>query len=240
MRVEGKIAIVTGASVGIGRGTAELLAAEGATVYAGSRNAPEEPFANGVNWVRHDASLLEDWERVVGDVVAKHGRVDVLVNNAGQIGAYEPLASIDLDAWHSTVALNLTGTMYGMRTVIPVMQRNGGGSIVNVSSIWGVAGIAGAAAYQATKGGVITLSRHAAIAYVADGIRVNCVNPGITWTPLVERQGDAINQVVVGATPMKRWGEVPEIAKAILYLASDESSYTTGTELDVDGGYLAQ
>jgi 3alpha(or 20beta)-hydroxysteroid dehydrogenase len=120
------------------------------------------------------------------------------------------------------------------------MQRTGGGSIVNISSIWGVAGIAGAAAYQATKGGVITLSRHAAIAYVGDKIRVNCVNPGITFTPLVERQGDEINAAVVGVTPMKRWGEVHEIAYAILYLASDEATYTTGTELDVDGGYLAQ
>ena len=241
MRVEGKIAIVTGASVGIGRATAELLAAEGATVYACNRSEPEQPFtAESIHWLPLDASVIGDWERVVGQVVAEHGRVDILVNNAGMIGAYEPLHSIDLDAWDRTLALNLSGAMYGMRTVVPHMQRTGGGSIVNVSSIWGVAGIAGAAAYQATKGGVITLSRHAAIAYVGDKIRVNCVNPGITFTPLVERQGDEINAAVVGATPMKRWGEVHEIAYAILYLASDEATYTTGTELDVDGGYLAQ
>jgi NAD(P)-dependent dehydrogenase (short-subunit alcohol dehydrogenase family) len=241
MRVEGKIAIVTGASVGIGRAISELLAAEGATVYACNRTAPEQPFTHErIHWVSLDASDINGWQRVVGQVVAEQGRVDILVNNAGMIGAYEPLHSIDLDAWDQTVALNLSGTMYGMRTVIPHMQKSGGGSIVNISSIWGVAGIAGAAAYQATKGGVITLSRHAAIAYVGDKIRVNCVNPGITWTPLVERQGDAINAAVVAATPMKRWGEAHETAYAVLYLASDEATYTTGTELDVDGGYLAQ
>ena len=240
MRLEHKVAIVTGGSVGIGRATAELFAEEGAIVYACNREQPE-PFASErIQWRALDAADAHAWVSVVDGIVAEHGRVDVLVNNAGMIGSYDPIHLIELDAWDRTVALNLSGVFYGMRAVIPVMQRNGGGSIVNVSSIWGVTGIAGAAAYQATKGGVITLSRNAAISYVQDKIRVNTVNPGITWTPLVERQGKEINDAVVAAVPMKRWGEAHEIAYGILYLASDEAAYTTGTELTIDGGYLAQ
>ena len=156
------------------------------------------------------------------------------------IGSYDPIHSFDPEVWDRTIAVNLSGIFHGMRTVIPVMQGHGGGSIVNVSSIWGSVGIAGAAAYQASKGGVITLSRNAAISYVQDGIRVNAVSPGIVWTPLVERQGDAINDVVVAATPMKRFGRPKEIAYGILFLASDESSYMTGADLAIDGGYMAQ
>ncbi len=240
MRLENKVAMVTGGSVGIGRSTAELFAEEGAIVYTCSREEPE-PFASDrILWYSLDTADANAWPVVVDNVVGEQGRVDVLVNNAGMIGAYDPVHSIDLNVWDRTVGVNLSGVFYGMRTVIPVMQRNGGGSIVNVSSIWGVAGIAGAAAYQATKGGVITLSRNAAISYVKDNIRVNTVNPGITWTPLVERQGKEMNDQVIAAVPMKRWGEAREIAYGILYLASDEASYTTGTELTIDGGYLAQ
>ena len=240
MRLENKVAIVTGGSVGIGRATAELFAEEGAIVYACNREQPE-PFASErIRWRALDAADAQAWGPVVEGIVAEHGRVDILVNNAGMIGSYDPIHKIELDAWDRTIALNLSGVFYGMRAVIPHMQRTGGGSIVNVSSIWGVTGIAGAAAYQATKGGVITLSRNAAISYVQDKIRVNTVNPGITWTPLVERQGKEINDAVVAAVPMKRWGEAHEIAQGILYLASDEATYTTGTELAIDGGYLAQ
>jgi 3alpha(or 20beta)-hydroxysteroid dehydrogenase len=240
MRIEGKIAIVTGASVGIGRATAELFAEEGATVYALSRQEPEPFTSERVTWLQLDVCDPHAWTAVVAKIVDAHDRVDVLVNNAGMIGAYDPIHTLDLDVWDRTLACNLSGVFYGMRAVIPVMQRQGGGSIVNVASIWGVAGIAGAAAYQATKGGVITLSRNAAISYVQDNIRVNTVNPGIVWTPLVERQGDAINEVVVGNTPMKRFGQPREVALGILYLASDEASNVTGTELAIDGGYLAQ
>ena len=240
MRLENKVAIVTGGSVGIGRATAELFAEEGAIVYACNREQPEPFVSERIRWRALDAADAQAWVTVVDGIVAEHGRVDILVNNAGMIGSYDPIHTIDLDAWDRTVALNLSGVFYGMRAVIPHMRSSGGGSIVNVSSIWGVTGIAGAAAYQATKGGVITLSRNAAISYVQDKIRVNTVNPGITWTPLVERQGKEINDAVVAAVPMKRWGEAHEIAYGILYLASDEAAYTTGTELTIDGGYLAQ
>lgn len=237
-RMDGKISVVTGAARGMGRECAERLAAEGATVIATDVIEPEAAF-DGIEFQKLDVSDEADWTRVIEGVRAAHGRIDVLVNNAGII-AYEDIESVSLEAWNKVIGVNLTGTMLGMQKVVPIMKENGGGAIVNFSSIWGNAAVAGAAGYHATKGAVRNLTKNAAISYAEDGIRANSVHPGFITTPLTEAQDSAINEVVIGSTPMKRAGRPEEVAAAVLFLASDESSFITGAELVVDGGYLAQ
>jgi NAD(P)-dependent dehydrogenase (short-subunit alcohol dehydrogenase family) len=235
-----KVALVTGGSRGIGRATAELFAEEGATVVVGDKDEPE-PFANpAIEWDRLDVTKLDDWTRVVEAAVGRHGRIDVLFNNAGLVGSYDDIHSIPLEAWQHVVDVNLNGVFYGMRTLIPVMQRAGGGSIINVSSIWGIVGADGVSAYQASKGAVRTLTKNAAITYVADGIRVNSVHPGLISTPMIAAQDAAVTDAVIEATPMKRAADPREVAYGVLFLASDESSFVTGAELPIDGGYTAQ
>jgi NAD(P)-dependent dehydrogenase (short-subunit alcohol dehydrogenase family) len=237
-RLQGKVAIVTGSGRGIGRSIAETFAREGAIVIATGR-AASEPFADGIEYVQLEVSEEKDWKRVVADVVAKHGKVDVLVNNAGMI-LYEKVHELTLDDWNLVVGVNQTGVWLGMREVIPHMLEAGSGSIVNISSIWGNAAVAGAHAYHATKGAVRNMSKSAAITYATDNIRVNSVHPGFIWTPLTEAQDPDVNAYVVGQTPMGRAGQPQEIANGVLFLASDEASFVTGSELVIDGGYLAQ
>ena len=192
-----------------------------------------------MEFLRLDVSKEEDWRSVVSKIVQRHGRLDVLVNNAGK-ATYAGVADLDLEDWHDVLGVVQTGTFLGMREVIPVMRENGGGSIVNVGSIWASAAVPGAAAYQAAKGAVNQLTRNAAITYVSDGIRINTITPGIIATPGIEAQDLAITNAVLAATPMKRMGRPVDIAKGCLYFASDESAFTTGAELAIDGGYLAQ
>jgi NAD(P)-dependent dehydrogenase (short-subunit alcohol dehydrogenase family) len=237
-RLKGKVAIVTGSGRGIGRGIAELFLEEGATVVATSQSETHQ-FADGIEYHQHEVALHGDWQRVVGDVLDRHGRVDVLVNNAGII-AYEQLGDLSQAAWERVIAVNQTGVFLGMREVLPSMLANGGGSIINISSIWGNAAVAGAHAYHATKGAVRTMSKNAAITYATQGVRVNSLHPGFIATPLTDAQAPEVNEFVVGMTPMGRAGQPREIAYAAVFLASDESSFMTGAELVVDGGYLAQ
>lgn len=238
-RLDGKVGIVTGASRGIGRAIVEAMAAEGATVIATSRAAEDDSFGEGVTWASLDVSRDADWQRVTGEVVERHGRIDFLVNNAGII-TYETVHELTPEGWDHVVAVNQTGTWLGMRAVIPRMIAQGGGSIVNVSSIWGNAAVAGAHAYHATKGAVRTMTKSAAITYAKDGVRVNSVHPGFVRTPLTEAQDAEVNAYVIGQTPMGRAGQPEEIAAGVVFLASDEASYMTGSELVIDGGYLAQ
>jgi NAD(P)-dependent dehydrogenase (short-subunit alcohol dehydrogenase family) len=239
VRLANKVALISGGSRGIGRATAELFAREGATVYVGDRDEAE-PFSGSVEWRPLQVTALGQWRALVDEIVSAHGHLDILVNNAGLVGSYKPIHEIRLSDWKRVIDVNLLGVFYGMRSVIPVMRRTGGGSIVNVSSIWGIVGAAGVAAYQASKGAVATLSKNGAISYVADGIRVNSVHPGIVDTPMIRAQAAAITAGVVEATPMRRLAEPSEIAYGILFLASDESSYVTGVELPIDGGFTAQ
>jgi NAD(P)-dependent dehydrogenase (short-subunit alcohol dehydrogenase family) len=239
MRLKGKIALVTGASRGIGLGVVKRFAEEGAVVVAGSTSNPSGVYPSGVEGVVHDVGKEDDWKRVIGDLLAKHGRIDVLVNNAGII-AYSPLHELTTEDWARVVNVNQTGVFLGMRAVVPAMQKQKSGSIINVSSIWGNAAVPGAHAYHATKGAVRNMTKNAAITYVADNIRVNSLHPGFIDTPLTQSQAPEVNAFVVAATPMKRAGTAREIANGALFLASDESSFMTGAELVIDGGYLAQ
>lgn len=237
MRLANKVAIVTGGSRGIGRAIAELFAAEGASVIVGDIEVGDDFDDQTITAKRLDVTDENSWRELVDEVVGSHGRVDVLVNNAGGVGSYEPIDAIALDDWHRIIALNQTGPFLGMRAVIPHMKRAGKGSIINVSSIWGISGAAGVAAYTASKGAVRLMSKNAALSYVGDGIRVNSLHPGIIDTPMIAAQDPGITAAVVAATPMKRLGRPMEIANGALFLASDESSYMTGAELVIDGGY---
>lgn len=239
MRLQGKVALVTGAASGIGHAVAGLFAREGATVFAGDIASPKQSHPKEVEVMSLDVTSEQDWSTAVGTIIEKSGRLDVLINNAGVI-AYEPLHELQMSEWMKMIAVDQTGVFLGMREAIRVMRTQKSGSIVNISSIWGTAAVAGAHSYHAVKGAVRIMSKNAALTYVADGIRVNSVHPGFIHTPLTDAQAADLNDAVIAATPMKRGGKPIEIAYGCLFLASDESSYVTGTELVIDGGYLAQ
>jgi len=239
MRLHGKVALVTGAANGIGRAVAELFVKEGAIVFASDIVSPQRAYSDGIEALQLDVTRERDWAMAVAAIVHKHGRLDVLINNAGII-AYEPLHELEIDAWAKMIAVDQTGVFLGMREAIRVMRKQKSGSIVNVSSIWGSAAVAGAHSYHAAKGAVRNMSKNAAMTYVADGIRVNSLHPGFIHTPLTDAQAPSLNDVVIASTPMKRGGKPIEAAYGCLFLASDEASFVTGAELVIDGGYLAQ
>ena len=240
MRLRNKVAIISGGARGIGRAAAELFAEEGGTVIVGDVSIDEEFTDSRITFVQHDVTDEGSWNKLVDGVVAVHGRVDILFNNAGVVLSYDPIDSISLEDWKRVLDINLDGVFLGVRAVVPHMKRSGGGSIVNTSSIWGIAGAAGVAAYTASKGAVRLLSKNVALSYAADGIRSNSLHPGIIDTPLIAAQDAAVTQGVVAATPAGRLGSAREVAYGALFLASDESSYMTGAELVIDGGYTAQ
>jgi len=239
MRLEGKVVLVTGAASGIGHAVAELFKTEGATVFASDIASRNTSYSNGIEAMTLDVTGEDEWEKAVDTIIEKSGRLDVLVNNAGII-AYEPLHELEMAAWMRMIAVDQTGVFLGMREAVRVMRRQKSGSIINISSIWGSAAVAGAHSYHAAKGAVRNMSKNAAMTYVADGIRVNSVHPGFIHTPLTDAQAPDLNKVVIASTPMKRGGTPIEVAYGCLFLASDESSYVTGAELVIDGGYLAQ
>lgn len=239
MRLTGKVALVTGAASGIGLAVAELFHREGAVVFAADIVPPSHPYPDGVTAIPLDVTSESDWARAVDKVVERADGLDILINNAGII-AYEPLHELGMDAWLRMIAVDQTGVFLGMREAVRVMRAQQTGSIVNISSIWGSAAVAGAHAYHAAKGAVRNMTKNAAITYVGDGIRVNSVHPGFIHTPLTDTQDAMLNRAVIDATPMRRGAQPSEVAYGCLYLASDESSYVTGSELVIDGGYLAQ
>ncbi|MFH9009698.1 SDR family NAD(P)-dependent oxidoreductase [Streptomyces afghaniensis] len=187
MRLERKIAVISGAAAGIGKATAERFAAEGAQVYAADF-AHTSPYDEGTLHHRPlDVRELASWERLAAEV-ADAGDADILVNNADTVGTYAGITDIDLKDWDNIIAVNQTGVFYGMRTFIPQMTKTGG-SVVNVSSIWGAVGAAGVAAYTASKGAVTQMTKNAALTYAGQRVRVNSVHPGLIATPMIDGQG---------------------------------------------------
>ena len=234
-RFNGKVAMVTGSSQGIGLAIVRRLAEEGATVFGLDIRKPTEQV-EGVTSLVGDVTDLGFWEDCLRTATAA-GPLDVLVNNAGMVGSYASITDITLEDWDRVIRLNQTGVFYGMRTVLPGMLERGGGAIVNVSSMWGIVGAAGVSAYQASKGAVTMMTRNAAATYAGEGIRVNSVHPGFIWTPMTEAQDADISQGLIDQTPMGRAGQASEVAAAIAFLASDDASFVTGVQLLVDGGY---
>ncbi|HEX6432484.1 MAG TPA: glucose 1-dehydrogenase [Niastella sp.] len=237
-QLKNKIAIITGANQGIGLAITKQFAEHGAVVYAFDIKKDAD-YGEGISFINCDVSLEEDWKAGVQQVLKAHGRIDILVNNAGIID-YTPIHEIELEDWNKLIAVDQTGVLLGMKHVIPQMLKQKYGSIINVSSIWGLVGAENVVAYNAAKGAVALMTKNAAITYAKNGIRVNSVHPGFVKTPLTDAQDKKLNKIVIEATPMGRGAEPKEIASGVLFLASDESSYITGSELVIDGGYTAQ
>lgn len=239
-RLKDKVAVVTGGAVGIGLATARLFAEEGATVVVADLDKPEQEVDGpGLEYAELDVTDEDAWTRVVGDVVARHGRLDVLVNNAGVID-YAAIDAVTPEAWARVLGVDQTGVFLGMRAALGPMLEQGSGSIINLSSAWGVVGSEGVAAYQAAKGGVRGLTRNGAVTYARRGVRVNTVIPGWVTTPLTDAQPAEKNAEVIALTPLGYGADPRDIAWGCVYLASDESRYVTGSELVIDGGLLAQ
>lgn len=243
-----KIAIVTGAASGIGKAAAFLLAKEGAKVVlsdvqedAGSQAMMEIKNAGGYAiFVRADSSSAEDNRILVEKAVQEYGRLDIAVNNAGIGGPIAPTGEYPIEGWEKVISINLSGVFYGMRYQIPAMLETGG-SIINVASILGAAGTKGSPAYVAAKHGVLGLTKTAALEYASKNIRINSIGPGYIKTPLImEALDDATREMLVGLHPIGRLGESEEVAELIAWLASDKSSFVTGSYYPIDGGYLAQ
>jgi NAD(P)-dependent dehydrogenase (short-subunit alcohol dehydrogenase family) len=251
-RLAGKVAVVTGGASGIGRATCRLFGREGAAVVvtdvneSGGREVAQGITADGgrATFLLLDVTREPDWTAAVERVLRDHRRLDVLVNNAGRGGlpARVPAEHVVLSDWELIMAANATSVLLGTKHAIPAMRRTGGGSIVNVVSIYALVGSRGGASYHASKGAARALTRAAAIQYAAEGIRVNAVFPGFVETGMTAElhARPGVREERVALTPIGRVGEPEDIAPGILYLASDEASFVTGTELVIDGGMTAR
>ncbi len=255
-RVAGKVVLITGGARGLGLAGAEACAGEGARVVITDLDEAEGRAQAGrlasvgalVEFLRHDASDEGEWRSVVDTVLARHGRLDVVVNNAG-ISRIATVEDETLEGWRRVQAINMEGVFLGTREAIRAMKGKGG-SIINLSSIEGIIGEPLTAAYNASKGGVRIFTKSAALhcAQQGYGIRVNSIHPGFINTAIVSgalatlppEQAEALMQDLLTRIPMGRVGEPHEIGNAIVFLASDESSYMTGSELVIDGGYTAK
>lgn len=250
MRLQGKVALISGAANGMGEVEARIFAREGAKVVVadlleteGRQVAAAITGAGGeANFLRLDVTSEEDWQEIVTTTVSTYGRLDILVNNAGISGSFDA-DLLSTAAWDRLMAVNARGVFLGIKYAIPAMQQGGGGSIINISSISGFVGQGYVhMAYNASKGAVRLMTKSAAVQYAKAGIRVNSVHPGI-MPPMQSSRGTADptrRTEMIAQVPMGREGRREEVAHAVLFLASDEASYITGTELVVDGGYLAQ
>jgi NAD(P)-dependent dehydrogenase (short-subunit alcohol dehydrogenase family) len=248
-RLDGRVALVTGAASGIGKATAQRLAEEGAAVLLTDVNEAlgattvEELRATGarVDFLRHDVTSEEDWAAAVAKAVDEFGSLDILVNNAG-LGDLLPIEETSLADWERTVAIDQTGVFLGMKTAAPHLKASAHGAVVNISSIFGTSGGFGTSpAYHAAKGAVRTLTKNVALHWATEGVRVNSIHPGFIDTPILDTaRGTPFEQVMIDLTPMGRLGKPSEIAAGVAYLVSDDAAFVSGLELYIDGGYIAR
>lgn len=254
-RLDGKVALVTGGALGIGKACSLLLAREGARVAVTDINDRELKAV--VAQIREEGGEAEYWhmdtvnedrvKEVFADVARKFGTLDVLVNNAGIAGVNKPTHEVTRKEWEHVMNVNVTGVFLCIKHAVPLMRTAGGGSIINLSSIYGIIGAGDLPPYHASKGAVRLMTKNDALFYAHDRIRVNSIHPGFIWTPLVADLAEASEEGAVafrehldGLHPIGHVGEPDDIAYGALYLASDESKFMTGSELVIDGGYTAR
>jgi NAD(P)-dependent dehydrogenase (short-subunit alcohol dehydrogenase family) len=250
-RTENKVVIVTGGALGIGRETCLLLAKEGAKVAVtdvldkeGQKLIEEINQSDGVAKFWHlDVTDEKEVEKVYAEVVKEFGKLDAIVNNAGISGVDKPTHELTEKEWDAVMNVNVKGVFFCTKHAIPHLQKSGSGSIINLSSIYGLVGAGDIPPYHASKGAIRLMSKNDALIYAKDNIRVNSVHPGFIWTPLVEELGKnkpGFREHLDSLHPIGKIGESIDIAYGILYLVSDESKFVTGSELVIDGGYTCK
>jgi NAD(P)-dependent dehydrogenase (short-subunit alcohol dehydrogenase family) len=247
-RLKGKVALISGGARGQGASEARMFAAEGArVVIADVLDQESASLAEEINRkAGHQAALAfhldvtraADWRAAVETATREFGGLDILVNNAGILNV-KGIGETSEEEWDAIVTVNQKGVWLGMKCAIPALRARGGGSIINISSIYGLVGSAGSAAYHGSKGAVRLLSKAAAVQYAPEKIRVNSVHPGVIKTPMVDIFADQDLAAIANLAPMKRAGTPEEVAWVVLFLATDEASFVTGAEYVVDGGYTA-
>lgn len=247
-RVQDKVILVTGGAMGMGQSHSELLASQGAWVFVADVNQTQgQSTVDGIrknggkaDFLKLDVTQEADWNAAVNQIVERAGRLDVLVNNAG-ILILKPVQDTSNQEWDRIFDVNVRSVFIGTRAAIPVMQKQGGGTIVNISSIYGLVGAPGASAYEASKGAVRLFTKSCAVDLAPFNIRVNSVHPGVIETQMTKALLDdpAVRPLLLGPTLLKRPAQPIEVSQAVLFLASDESSFVHGAELVVDGGYTA-
>lgn len=250
MRLDNRVALISGGARGMGAAEAKMFAAEGAKVVIGDVLEEEgrqtEAAINELGgeclFVHLEVTDEGSWTQAIAETISRFGKLDILVNNAGVGGDRGRLEDTSEEVWDRIMDINAKGVFLGTKAAIPEMRRAGGGSIINISSIYGLVGSGGSSAYHASKGAVRLLTKSTAIQYASEGIRVNSVHPGIIDTPMTEAilADPERNQRWISGTPLGRRGEPEDVAYGVLFLASDESSFMTGSELVIDGGWTAQ
>jgi len=246
-RLEGKVAVITGASSGMGKAMAELFVEEGARVVCADVSGQQDNVASRLGEaaiaIQADVSVAANVEAMIELAEKEFGFLNVLVNNAGFGGGLKPLADFSEEHYQRVLAINLTGVFLGLKFGIPAIIRAGGGAVVNTASVSGLGGHLGHGVYGAAKAGVIQMTKSASLDYGPQGVRVNAICPGATWTGLVAASAGQPEPPTSAKppydVPLSRWGRASDIALAALFLASDEAAFVTGVALPVDGGLSA-